>query len=122
MAVITRVGTDCLLEGVLERETVHDGREHADVVAGRAVHATRRGGQTAEDVATADHDANLDALIVDVLDLVRDERAERRIDTVRPVAQQRLAGELEQDPAEPDTAAVGHHGGCRIAHRSSPRA
>ena len=122
MAVITRVGTAGLLEGVLEREPVHDRREHADVVAGRAVHAARRGGQPAEDVAAADHDADLDALVVDVLDLVGDERAERRVDAVRPIAQQCLAGQLEQDPAEPDTAAVGHHRGCRVAHSSSPRA
>ena len=49
------------LERVLEREAVHDRREHADVVAGRAVHPARRGGQPAEDVAAADDDADLDA-------------------------------------------------------------
>ena len=49
------------LEGVLERQAVHDRREHADVVAGRAVHPARRGGQAAEDVAATDHDPDLDA-------------------------------------------------------------
>ena len=36
-------------------------------------------------------------------DLAGDERAERRIDAVGPVAEERLAGQLEQDPlvAEP---------------------
>ena len=54
------------LECVLQREAVHDRREHADVVARRAVHALRGGGQAAEDVPAADHDADLDAEPVDL--------------------------------------------------------
>ena len=40
---------------------------------------------------------------MDLGDLAGDERAERRVDAVRAVAEQRLAGQLEQDPlvAEP---------------------
>ena len=49
------------LERVLERQAVHDRREHADVVAGRAVHPAGGRGQAAEDVAAADDDADLDA-------------------------------------------------------------
>ena len=56
------------------------------------------GGQAAEDVAAADDDPDLDAEAVDLGDLARDERAERRVDAVRAIAEQRLAGQLEQDP------------------------
>ena len=51
----------------------------------------------AEDVPATDHDADLHAQRVDVFDLICDERAELRVDAVRPVAQQGLAGQLEQD-------------------------
>ena len=50
-----------LLERVLERQAVHDRRQHADVVAGGALHAPRRRGQAAEDVAATDHHGDLDA-------------------------------------------------------------
>ena len=87
------------LEGVLEGEAVHDRRQHADVVAGRPVHPARRRRQPAEDVAATDDDADLDAQAVDLGDLARDERADRRVDAVLAIAEQRLAGQLEQDPA-----------------------
>ena len=75
-----RVGA---LDRVLEREAVHDGREHADVVAGRAVHALRRRSHAAEDVAAADDDADLDApRRGPSATWLRDERADLRIDAV----------------------------------------
>ena len=87
------------LERVLEGEAVHDRGEHAHVVAGRPVHAPRRRGQPAEDVAATDHDADLDTQAVDLRDLAGDERADRRVDAVRAIPEQRLARQLEQDPA-----------------------
>ena len=72
------------LEGVLQGQAVHDRRQHADVVAGRAVHAARRGREAAEDVAAADDDADLDAEAVDDRDLLGDERADGGVDAVRP--------------------------------------
>ena len=64
----------------------------------------RRRRQAAEDVAAADDDADLDAERVDLGDLAGDERAERRVDAVLAVAEERLAGQLEQDPAVADAA------------------
>ena len=61
-----------VFERVLQRERVDHGGEHAHVVAGRAVHAARAGGQAAEDVAAADHDAGLDAERLDLGDVLRD--------------------------------------------------
>ena len=65
------------LEGVLERQAVHDGREHPDVVARGPVHPPCRRGEAAEDVAAADDDPDLHAKAMDLGDLARDERAER---------------------------------------------
>ena len=82
----------------------------------------RRGRQAAEDVAAADDDADLHAAGVDLGHLAGDERAERRVDAVRPVAEQRLAGQLQQDPLVAERR-PGEPGRCRrVAHSSSPRA
>ncbi len=59
MALIDARVDALVLEGVLERERVLHRREHADVVAGRAVHAAGGGGHAAEDVAAADHDGDV---------------------------------------------------------------
>jgi len=50
-----------LLEEVLQREAVHDGAEHAHVVGACAVEALLRELGTAEEVAAADDDRDLDA-------------------------------------------------------------
>ena len=109
IAHITRTGIPGPLDRVLKGQAVHDGRQHPDVVARRAVHATGRRGQAAEDVATAHDDADLDAHGVDGRDLLRDERAECRVHTVLALAQERLAGQLEQDPAVAEPASRGRH-------------
>ena len=101
------------LEGVLEGEAVHHRGEHADVVAGRAIHALGRRRQAPEDVAAADHDADLDATGVDGRDLLGDEGADLGIDAVLARPEQGLAGQLEQD------APVA---GRVLAHLSSPSA
>ena len=49
------------LERVLQRERVDDRREHAHVVALRAIHAFAGALEAAEDVAAADDDAELHA-------------------------------------------------------------
>ena len=86
-----------LFEGVLERERVDHGREHAHVVGGRAVHPARARGDAPEDVAAADHHRRLCAHRLDFADLVRDLRGHGRIDPVALVAHERFAGQLEKD-------------------------
>ena len=108
------------LERILEGQAVHDRREHADVVAGRAVHAPSTGRQAAEDVAAADDDADLDAELVDRGDLARDERAESRIHAILAVAEEGLAGQLQQDALVLDRRIPIGPGRPGIAHSSSP--
>ena len=108
------------LERVLEGQAVHHRGEHADVVAGRPVHALRGRRQAAEDVAAADDDADLDAEGVDLADLAGDECAERRIDAVRAVAEERLAGQLEQDAPVAQRPAIGRVGGRRVPATTVP--
>ena len=83
-----------VLERILEGQAVHDRGEHADVVAGRPVHALGRRREAAEDVAAADDDADLDAETVDLRDLAGDERArttDRRRTSGRRAAPRRTA-------------------------------
>jgi hypothetical protein len=114
------------LEGILQRESVHHGREHPDVVAGRTVHAARRRREAAEDVAAADDDADLDAEPMDLGDLSCDERAERGIDAVGTIAEQRLTRQLQEDPLVADALARrrgrGRGRSDGVAHSSSPSA
>ena len=122
MAVMTRVGHAGTLEGVLEGEAVHDRREHADVVTGRAVHPARRGGHATEDVAATDDDPDLDAGAVDLRHLAGDERADGGVDAVLAIAEQRLAGQLEQDALVAQGLRLGCRAGRGSGHSSSPSA
>ena len=85
-----------LLERVLQREGVDDGRQHAHVVGRRAVHAAGAGRQAAEDVAAADDDGGLDAEALDLADVARDARGDRRIDAELLLAHEGFAGQLEE--------------------------
>ena len=120
MAVMTRVGTPGTLQGILERQPVHHGGQHPDVVTGRAVHARRARRQATEDVAASDDDADLDAELVDRGDLAGDERAERGIDAVLAIAQQGLARQLQQDALVAHRLVAVHPGDPGLAHSSSP--
>ena len=88
-----------LLEGVLQRQGVDDGREHSHVVARDAVDALRRRRDAPDDVSAADDDGNLDAEARDFRDLVGHARDHCRLDAEELAAEERLPGELQQDPA-----------------------
>ena len=68
------------------------------MIAGDAVDPLRRGRHAANDVAPADDDSGRDTEAVHLADLVRDSGDDVRVDAERPLAHERLAGELEQDP------------------------
>ena len=77
-----------LLERVLQGEGVDDRAEHAHVVALRAVHAGARSLEPAEDVAAADHDADLDPLGVHLGELGREGLQRLGLDSEAPSSPQ----------------------------------
>ena len=60
------------LKGGLHGQRVHDRRQHAHVVGRCPLHPLRAALQAAEDIAAADHHADLNTEIVDLLDLAGD--------------------------------------------------
>ena len=69
-----------LFNGVLQRDGIDDGRKHAHVVGGDAVHVDGLLGDAAEEVATADDDRDLATQGVHVGDLGGDLVDEDRVD------------------------------------------
>ena len=81
IAVATRVDDVVLLERVLERQRVDDGRQHAHVVGGGAVHALGARRQSAKQVAAADDDRRLHAELLDFADVDGDAAGDCRVDS-----------------------------------------
>src|SRR5882724_1767163 len=88
-----------LFERVLHGERVHDGREHAHIVGRRALHALHRPGDAAEDVAAADHQADLDAHAIDGLNVAGNARHGFLVEAELLRSHQRFAGDLQEDAA-----------------------
>ncbi len=86
-----------LLERILHGEPVDHRREHAHVVARRAVHALGARGDAAEDIAAADDDAGLDAETLNFSDVCGDAGGDGRIDAELLLAHQRLPGKFQED-------------------------
>ena len=87
-----------LLQGVLEGDPVHDRGQEAHLVGRNPVEAGGRAAHSAEDVPPADHDRDLDAEVVDLLDLLGDGGGRGEVDPVGLLAQERFARQLQQDP------------------------
>ena len=85
------------LERVLQGERIHHGGEHAHVIGGDPVHAGAREAGAAEDVAAAEHHGHLHAQLGQVADLAGDALEHAGIDAVILVAEQRLAGQFDED-------------------------
>ena len=97
-----------LFEEVLQGQAVHDGAEHAHVVGAGAVHAALGEFGSAEEVAAADDDADLD-ILGGGGDLTGDCGHDVGIDADLASAED-LAGELEQN-----TAAMSAHRSAGVA-------
>ena len=67
------------------------------MVAGDAVHALRLQAGTAEDVAAADHEADLRPGLLGLDDLLGQPGQDFRVDAVIAAAHEGFAGELQQD-------------------------
>ena len=97
MADWTRVGHVELFQRRLHGQRVHHGRQHTDVVGLSAVHAGRRAGNAAEDVAAADDDRDLNAHRNDRLDVVRNRADHFVVQTELAPAHQRFPGQFQQN-------------------------
>ena len=114
-------GHALLLQRVLEGQAVHDGGQHAHVVAGGPLHALGRGGQAPEDVAATDDDGHLDTGVLRLVHLVRDELADLRVDAVGARPQERFTGYLQQHPVIARRPCHRRHScaGVGVSHQSS---
>src|SRR5688500_6227931 len=90
-------GDSRLAHRVGQRERIHHGGQHSHVVGGGAVHAGRARRHAAENVAAADHHAELHPEARDLRHLAHDRLDGLAVDAVRVVAHQGLAGQLEQN-------------------------
>src|SRR5579872_1391711 len=88
-----------VFERVLQSECVDDGREHAHVVRGRAVHARVRRGFSAPDVAAADDASDLHPRLRDLFDLIGYGVNGVGVDRSRTWRREGFAAELEEDSA-----------------------
>ena len=95
MAVWTRVCDAFLLQEVLQRKAVHDGAEHAHVVAAGPFHAALLQLRPAEEVPATDHDGHLNPTADDLGDLSGHQRDHVGVQPHFPAAEH-LPAEFEQ--------------------------
>ena len=86
-----RVVTPCCSSASCRASALMTVGQHAHVVAGRAVHASRAGRDAPEDVAAADDDGRLHAEALDLMDVVGDLRGDGGVDAEARGAHQGLA-------------------------------
>ena len=84
-------------ERAFERERIHEGRQHADRIAARAIDPLLQPFDASEEVSTADDHRDLMAARVHGAEVARDARHRRRIEAERPLPRQGLARELDQN-------------------------
>ena len=100
MADWTRQGRPTRSSAGLQGQRVHHRRQHAHIVGGGAVDALGRAGQAAKDIAAAHHHADLGAGVDAASFTSRAMRSTTSMSMPKAaLAHQRLAGDLEQDPA-----------------------
>jgi hypothetical protein len=89
-------GDPPLFDRVLHREGIDDGRQHSHVIGGGAVHFGSLAAPP--EVASAQDDADFDAHLLDLDDLIDDFRDDGLIQPEPAFSRERLAGELDNDP------------------------
>ncbi len=94
MALWTRVITPILLERIHQRQGIHDGRQHAHIVGGRAVHAEGVTRFAAPQVAGANNDGNIHAHFPHFAHPQSNILRTLRVDTISLRSRQRFAAQL----------------------------
>src|SRR5450830_1504414 len=102
-----------LFERRLQRQSVHDGRQHPHVVGRGAVQTRTLGVGSSPDVSATDDDSDLHAESKKLLHLSRDELQYRKIDARGGAAFQSFAAEFQQ------YSFVQRRHGCRCMSKTS---
>ena len=89
------------LEGILQRQRVHDGCEHADLIGGDTLHAAGGEAGAAENIASSDDQRHLNSNVRQLDEILGDGLQHTGADTVTLVAEQRFAAHLQQDTPVP---------------------
>ena len=116
------------LDGVLHGQRVHDGGQHAHVIAGGAVDAGPGEARAAEDVAAADDAGHLHAHSLNLEHFAGDALEHRRIDAELGRAQQRFSGKLDENAFvrrghlldSPFPCSDGLSTRCALCHKENP--
>ncbi len=107
-----------LFERILHGKRIHDRRQHTHIVCAGTFHADGGFGQSAEDIASANDKAKLDALASDIGDFLSHGLDGFHVDAEALVPHQYLARHLEQDAFVFQLCGCGGHGyapGIKIA-------
>ena len=70
------------------------------MVGGNTIEALRAGCQATKDISAADHDGDLDAELVNILNLAGNSLNDLRLDAEALIAHQRFAAEFQQHPVD----------------------
>ena len=89
-----------LLQRILQREAINDGREHAHVIGGYPVHVFRLLRHATEEVPSAHDDGQLHAQLMNVGQLRRHFMNARGVDAKALVRRQSFTGNLEKNSFE----------------------
>ena len=95
-ALHARIDVD-VLQRALQGERVHDGREHSHVVRLRPIHALVASRKAAPDIAAADDDGDVNAVLAHLLDLGRNGVDGRQVDAEALISCERFTAEFQND-------------------------
>ena len=86
-----------VLQRALQGERVHDRREHSHVVRLCPIHALVASRKAAPDIAAADDDGDVDAVLAHLLDLGRNGVDGRQVDAEALISCERFTAEFQND-------------------------
>lgn len=88
-------GNSCGFKGILHGDCIHDCRHHPDEIGRGSIHAGCRCRHSSEDVSSSQDDGDLDAAIMDLLDLQCEVLEEFRINPVMPASLKSFSRDLQ---------------------------
>ena len=86
------------LQGILQGQAIYHSCKHTHVISNDPIHALARGLSTSIDIASADHNGDLDTDLFRVFDLLGYGLCNQCIYAIAFFALKRLASQLQYDP------------------------